>query len=76
MVEAFAVAVDGKIDIRTVCESRRGAIVNWLFVQTWSQVMVFTSHTDEDIERLWERNRRLGSHRAEVVEVTAEIKLM
>ena len=48
---AFAVIMDEKIDVRTVSETRRAAIVNWLVVSCGCPVFNFT--TDEEIERLW-----------------------
>ncbi len=48
--EAYAVIRDDKIDVRTVSESRRAAIVNWLVVAC--DCPVFNVTTDEEIERL------------------------
>lgn len=40
----------GNIDIRTVSDTRRAAIVNWLVTHG---TMVFNHTTDEQIEDLW-----------------------
>lgn len=47
----FAIMTDGAIDMRTVCESRRGAVVNWLV--SAASIFIFKWHTDADIENLW-----------------------
>ena len=49
--EAFAVVVGEKIDTRTVSETRRAAIVNWLVVSC--ECVVLSTTTDEQIENLW-----------------------
>lgn len=52
-VEAYAVITDQKIDIRTVSDTRRAAIVNWLVVSPG--FLVWRTHTDEEIENLWKQ---------------------
>jgi hypothetical protein len=41
----------GPIYVKTVSETRRGAIVNWLVVEHGALIM--NHHTDADIERMW-----------------------
>jgi len=55
IVRGWAVIDGGKINVCTVSDTRRAAIVNWLIVQKC--VMVLASTTDEEIERLWWENR-------------------
>lgn len=45
------VSGSGQIDVRTVCETRRAALVNWLVVHKKLSITVFDS--DDDIERWW-----------------------
>jgi hypothetical protein len=47
----WAVVKDGKIDVRTVCETRRAALVNWLVTEKRLFVTVFD--VDEQIEHWW-----------------------
>lgn len=47
----FAIMTDGAIDMRTVCESRRSAVVNWLVAS--AGIFVFKWHTDACIEKMW-----------------------
>lgn len=42
------------IDIRTVADTRRAAIVNFLCTRG---ILVLRHHTDEEIETMWARNR-------------------
>ncbi len=49
---AFAVIAGEKIDVRTVSETRRAAIVNWLVVSRACLISSMT--TDEQIEALWD----------------------
>lgn len=52
MTRGWAVVQNDCIDIKTVHDSRRGAIVNWL----WLHGMAITqATTDEQIELMWER---------------------
>ena len=41
----------GKIFVKTVSDTRRAAIINYLMVE--KQVSITALHTDEDIESLW-----------------------
>lgn len=52
MIRAYGWAVvrDGKIDVRTVHDTERGAMVNWLCV---NGVIVTANATDEQITRMW-----------------------
>ena len=50
-VKGYAVITNDKIDVRTVSLTRRAAIVNWLVVEGGR--MVYSSTTDEDIEKMW-----------------------
>lgn len=50
---AFAVIVGEKIDVRTVSDTRRAAIVNWLVVDR--SCLILRTDTDEQIEHLWEQ---------------------
>jgi hypothetical protein len=57
----WAVVVNGAIDIDTVSETRRAAIVNWL-VRNGRPVYIWT--TDAEIERAWDavvEGRNAGS---------------
>ena len=49
--EAYAVIADEKIDVRTVSETRRAAIGNWLVVNCGC--LILNSTTDEQIEQIW-----------------------
>lgn len=46
----FAVMTDGAIDMRTVCDTRRAAIINWLVVHG---TFITKFNTDSEIEILW-----------------------
>jgi len=48
---AWAVTNLDKTYINTISDTRRAAIVNWLVTE--KQMMVYTSHTDADIEAMW-----------------------
>lgn len=51
--EAWAVVDgDGRINPRTVCDSERGAKVNWIF--SAENVFVRRGTTDEQIDRMWQ----------------------
>ncbi len=54
--EGWAVVSKGKILVRTVSDTRRAAIVNWLVTER--QILVMASWTDEDIERMWHSSNR------------------
>lgn len=42
---------NGLIHIKTVSDTRRAAIINWLVTE--KQVRIYTYHTDADIEAIW-----------------------
>lgn len=65
----WAVAKSGRIDIRTVAESKRAAVVNWLLVG--AAVRVNGNCSDGEIERLWMQHRAL--HNASAVKVCVEV---
>ncbi len=67
--EAYAVIVDEKIDVRTVSETRRAAIVNWLVVNCGCPI--FASTTDEQIEEIWKE--RSGDAFVAAVEVSSAL---
>ena len=46
---------DDKIDMRTVSDTSRAAIVNWLVVNC--SCMVFNSTTDDEIAEIWGKLR-------------------
>lgn len=46
---------DDGLDMRTVSDTRRAAIVNWLVAA--KQIMIFTYDTDAQIEATWNRNK-------------------
>lgn len=52
---AFAVIVGEKIDVRTVSDTRRAAIVNWLVVDRGC--LILRTDTDEQIEHLWKQEQ-------------------
>jgi hypothetical protein len=68
MAQGWAVVEGDLIDLRTVSETRRAAIVNWLVVRP--RIMVYASWDDEDIEYQWNNNRNLRG--AEVIKVNIE----
>lgn len=49
----WGVSDDRGLDIHTVAETRRAAIVNWLVK---ARFLTRADHTDEDIEYLWMRH--------------------
>lgn len=54
----WAVVDGGKINVRTVSDTRRAAIINWLVVDRHLAVAI--NLTDEEIELLWYENGRRG----------------
>lgn len=52
----WAVISKDKIKVRTVSDTRRAAIVNWLVTER--NILVRASWEDEDIERVWHENNR------------------
>jgi hypothetical protein len=65
----WAVCKGGRIDIRTVSETRRAAVVNWLLVG--AAVPVNANCSDGEIERLWMQHHAL--HKASVTKVCVEV---
>lgn len=64
----WGVTDDRGLDIRTVSDSRRAAIVNWLVIK--ARVLIRADHSDEEIEYLWTRHavtpRRASVHKVKV----------
>lgn len=56
-----------KIDVRTVHDTRRGAIVNWLVVS--AKRVVTNAHSDEDIEQMWREARGGHPEDAQVIQI-------
>jgi hypothetical protein len=77
MAKGYAVVVNGKIDMRTVHDTERGAKVNGLCVLF--NIMPLDSWSDEFIAQTWERAlKRLGvraspSLTTRVVQVRVEV---
>jgi len=53
--KAFAVIANEKINVQTVSDTRRAAIVNWLVVDR--ACLILRTDTDEQIEHLWEQEQ-------------------
>ncbi len=53
--EGWAVVDDKGINVRTVSESRRAAIINWLVVE--AQLHILNAHTDEQVDAMWNAHR-------------------
>ncbi len=53
--KAYAVVSDDKINVLTVSDTRRAAIVNWLVVDRGC--LILRTDTDEQIEHLWEQEQ-------------------
>ena len=70
--EAFAVIANGKIDVRTVSDTRRAAIVNWLVVDRGCPIL--RTDTDEQIEQLWEQEQ--GEASVAAVEINRALPLI
>lgn len=51
----WAVVDKRKINIKTVSDTRRAAIVNWLVVE--GDILVFATMSDFTIEELWAESR-------------------
>lgn len=69
----WAVVQDGKINMKTVYSTRRGAIANWLLVGCG--LMFGDNVSDEQIEEMWKR-RSAGDksqQEAEVREITVDL---
>lgn len=54
--EGWAVVSKGKILVKTISDTRRAAIVNWLVTE--ARVLVLATWTDEDIENNWHQANR------------------
>lgn len=50
--KGWAVIKHGLIDMKTVADTRRAAIVNWLYLEG---TMVYRWTTDDEIDDMWER---------------------
>lgn len=70
MIEGWAV-IDGSgnVLVRTVSDTRRAAIVNWLV--TVLRIMIMNSESDEDIERAFTNNK--NTYRVDVARVRVEV---
>lgn len=51
----WAVLDGGKIKLRSVCDTRRSAIVNFLYAER--RIMILRNASDDDIERIWTMER-------------------
>lgn len=60
---------EGNLLIRTVSDSQRGAVVNWLY--TYGRIVMLDSHSDEFIQRAWQLVG-MKEHGARAVEVNIE----
>ena len=71
----WAVIRDGKIDMRTVSDTRRAAIVSWL---TLNVRRIYDRDTVPEVERVWERERKWLEEELQpvpdVVEVIVRLK--
>lgn len=65
----WAIMASNTIDVRTVSEARRAAIINWLVIEKTQWVT--NNHTDAQVEEMWERFRK----GADVVRVTISCAL-
>lgn len=63
----WAVIDDEGLKVRTVSETRRAAIVNWLVTE--AGLLVTQLHTDENIEAMW--NAQRGDAITKKVHITA-----
>jgi len=68
-VIGWAAVEDGKIKVRSISDTRRAAIVNFLI--TDRQLMIRNSTSDAEIERLWFLHR--GQADVEMVTITATL---
>lgn len=71
---AWAVVDEEGIDIGTVSETRRGAVVNWLVAgrNNPGPVMVYNHHTDVQIEAAFSRREKKGM-RPEAMEIVLKL---
>ena len=67
--EGWGVLGDDGIDMRTVSDTRRAAIVNWLCAT--GACLVHRGTTDERIEQIWQQSR--GTAEAVPVRVQAVV---
>lgn len=51
-ISAYAVAVRGEIIVKTVSESRCGALINWLYAE--AHILVTNKWTAQMVEKAWE----------------------
>jgi hypothetical protein len=54
-IDGWGVVGPAGLNVRTISDTRRAAIVNWLV--TDAHILLLQSHTDDDIERLWNEYR-------------------
>lgn len=54
--EGWAVVSKGKILVKTISDTRRAAIVNWMVTER--SVLVRASWDDDTIERIWHESNR------------------
>jgi hypothetical protein len=59
--EGWGVVDHGGLNIRTVSDTRRAAIVNWLVTE--AMLMISNGHTDDHINALWDASRGEASVR-------------
>lgn len=50
-IDAWAITDENGVNIKTVSDTRRAAIVNWLVVH--ERVLMTTMHDDQQIEAMW-----------------------
>lgn len=65
--EAWAIIVDGKINLHSLGHTKRSTMVNWLISLG---VQVFAYLTDAEVERMWECYRNGYAKDAELVPVS------
>lgn len=65
--EGWAVVDDEGLKVRTVSDTRRAAIVNWLVTEAGQ--FIVRNHTDEQIDALWDHER--GDSRVTRVKIVA-----
>jgi hypothetical protein len=53
--QGWAIALDGQINIRTVSDTPRAAVVNWLVTE--ANQPIWASMTDDDIQHIWDKLR-------------------
>lgn len=55
-IEGWGVVGPAGLLVKTISDTRRAAVVNWLV--TDAHILLLQSHTDADIERLWNEYRK------------------